>query len=113
MAFVLLKASSSNAWWPEERWILKSEREPSSLTTKPTNASPSSSNTKVTKGVSPLLDAEALRVVKSMPAWIPGKQRGQTVRVAFVVPINFNLSESPVFTVVETSFCGNTGKGST
>lgn len=67
------------------------------------------SNTKVTKGVSPLLDAEALRVVKSMPAWIPGKQRGQTVRVAFVVPINFNLSESPVFTVVETMprFNGN------
>ncbi len=67
------------------------------------------SNTKVTKGVSPLLDAEALRVVKSMPAWIPGKQGGQTVRVAFAVPINFNLSESPVFTVVETMprFNGN------
>lgn len=67
------------------------------------------SNAKVSKSVSPLLDAEALRVIKSMPAWIPGKQRGQAVRVAFSVPINFNLSEPPVFAVVETMprFNGN------
>ena len=67
------------------------------------------SNAKVSKSVSPLLDAEALRVIKSMPAWIPGKQRGQAVRVSFSVPINFNLSEPPVFAVVETmpQFNGN------
>lgn len=38
------------------------------------------------------LDNEAERVIKSMPAWIPGKQRGKTVRVLFNVPINFRLN---------------------
>jgi len=41
-----------------------------------------------------LLDAEALRVVKSSPQWIPGKQRGQVVNVAFVIPIVFSLPET-------------------
>lgn len=40
---------------------------------------------------SPTLDEEALRVVKSMPVWIPGKQRGKSVKVAFIIPINFKL----------------------
>ena len=35
---------------------------------------------------------EALRVVKDMPAWIPGRQNGQTVRVRFNLPIKFKLS---------------------
>lgn len=34
---------------------------------------------------------EAMRVVKSMPQWKPGKQSGQAVNVSFVVPINFQL----------------------
>ena len=41
--------------------------------------------------VNPLLDAEALRVVKSMPKWKPGKQKGKPVRVIFQIPINFTL----------------------
>ncbi len=49
--------------------------------------------TKVTvaKGVDPYLDAEAQRVVKMLPKWSPGKQRGKPVPVTFVVPINFKL----------------------
>lgn len=49
--------------------------------------------TKVTvaRGVDPHLDAEAMRVVKSLPDWSPGKQRGKAVPVTFVVPINFKL----------------------
>ena len=35
--------------------------------------------------------AEAVRVVKSMPKWTPGKQRGKAVRVQFNLPVNFNL----------------------
>ena len=35
--------------------------------------------------------AEALRVVKSMPHWIPGKQQGRPVRVQFVLPVKFKL----------------------
>lgn len=45
----------------------------------------------VAKGVDPYLDAEALRVVKLLPNWSPGKQRGKPVPVTFVVPINFKL----------------------
>ena len=46
---------------------------------------------KVMRGASPSLDAEALRVVSSMPTWIPGKQRGEKVSVSYTVPINFAL----------------------
>lgn len=35
---------------------------------------------------------EAVRVVKMMPKWIPGKQRGKTVRTQFILPVNFKLS---------------------
>ena len=37
------------------------------------------------------LDKEAVRVIKSMPKWKPGKQRNQLVRVKFTVPVNFKL----------------------
>ena len=47
---------------------------------------------KVMRGVSPELDAEAIRVVGLMPDWIPGKQRGKAVDVKFTMPIMFRLS---------------------
>ena len=37
------------------------------------------------------LDKEAKRVIKSMPRWTPGKQRGKAVRVSYTIPINFRL----------------------
>ena len=46
---------------------------------------------KVVRGVDPALDKEAIRVVNSLPAWKPGKQRGKPVRVGFSVPISFVL----------------------
>ena len=46
---------------------------------------------KVLRGVDTSLDKEAVRVVKSMPKWKPGKQRGKPVRVSYTVPINFRL----------------------
>jgi protein TonB len=49
------------------------------------------SDVKVMKGVSPELDAEALRVVKLSPRWVPGKQDGVSVRQKMVLPINFSL----------------------
>jgi len=51
------------------------------------------SNVKVAKSVVPLLDAEAMRVVRSMPKWIPGKQYqyGEAVRVKYTVPVTFHL----------------------
>ena len=46
---------------------------------------------KVMKSVDPSLDKEAIRVLKSMPHWIPGKQNGSAVRVKFTVPVTFRL----------------------
>lgn len=45
----------------------------------------------VRSGGDPSLDKEAVRVIKSMPKWIPGKQRGKPVRVKYTVPVNFIL----------------------
>ena len=49
------------------------------------------SNARVVKSVNPDLDAEALRVVNSMPNWNPGKQDGKAVRVKYTVPVTFKL----------------------
>ena len=45
----------------------------------------------VVRSVDPYLDKEALRVVKAMPKWKPGMQRGKTVRVKYTVPVTFKL----------------------
>jgi len=49
------------------------------------------SNVKIMRGRDPYLDKEAVRVVKTLPKWKPGKQRGKAVKVSYVVPINFKL----------------------
>lgn len=48
----------------------------------------------ILRSVSPELDAEAIRVVSSMPQWTPGKQRGMPVNVKFTLPISFQLNSS-------------------
>ena len=48
-------------------------------------------NPKVLRDIGGGCGAEAIRVVKSMPKWTPGKQRGKAVRVQFNLPVNFNL----------------------
>lgn len=45
----------------------------------------------VLRGVDASLDKEALRIINSMPAWTPGKQRGKAVRVKYTLPIMFRL----------------------
>lgn len=49
-------------------------------------------NVEVLRGVDPSLDKEAVRVINLMPKWRPGRQRGRAVRVAYTVPIIFQLS---------------------
>ncbi len=44
----------------------------------------------VLKGVHPVLDNEALKVISESPKWSPGKQRGQPVRIRYIIPINFS-----------------------
>ncbi|MCR5199134.1 MAG: energy transducer TonB [Prevotella sp.] len=46
---------------------------------------------RVVKSVDPSLDKEAVRVIKGMPNWIPGKQNGSAVRVKYTVPVTFRL----------------------
>lgn len=48
-------------------------------------------NAKIAKGADPLLDAEALRVVGTMPKWNPGKEKREAVAVQFTLPIVFAL----------------------
>ena len=50
--------------------------------------------TEVVKSAHPDMDAEALRVVNSMPKWKPGKQNGKEVRVKMTVPVIFKLAET-------------------
>ncbi|MGN6567754.1 MAG: energy transducer TonB [Flavipsychrobacter sp.] len=47
----------------------------------------------VFKSVDASLDSEAVRVVRSMPNWIPGHQNGKAVRVFMTQPIDFNLTD--------------------
>jgi protein TonB len=50
-------------------------------------------NVKVLRGIGGGCDDEAVRVVSNMPAWLPGKQRGQPVMVQFNLPIKFSLED--------------------
>ncbi|MFO8000827.1 MAG: energy transducer TonB [Marinilabilia sp.] len=55
------------------------------------NTDGSVTDVEVARGVDPSLDKEAVRVVREMPKWKPGEQRGEPVRVSYTVPINFKL----------------------
>ena len=47
----------------------------------------------VVRGVDPLLDEEALRVVKGIPGkWVPGREKGKKVSVSYTIPVSFRLS---------------------
>lgn len=52
----------------------------------------SATDFRIVKSVNKYLDEEALRVLRKMPKWKPGKQKGVPVRVRYSVPINFKLS---------------------
>ena len=51
------------------------------------------SNVKVLRGISQECDAEAVRVISSLPKWKPGKMKGEPVQVSYQIPINFKLAE--------------------
>lgn len=48
-------------------------------------------NVRVLKGIDPLLNDEALRVVRELPKWTPGKNNGNPVNVWFIIPVKFKL----------------------
>lgn len=55
------------------------------------NKDGSISNIKIVRSVDEALDKEAIRVVEEMPAWTPGMQRGEPVRVKYTIPVTFRL----------------------
>ena len=55
------------------------------------NKDGSVTNEKIEKSIDPLLDQEALRVVKMMPKWKPGIEKNKPCRTMFAIPINFKL----------------------
>lgn len=58
------------------------------------NEDGSVSNVKVIKSVHPILDEEAMRVVKASPKWTPGSQRGKNVKVVLTFPVGFQLNDN-------------------
>ena len=51
------------------------------------------SEVEIMRSVHPLLDNEMVRLLKSMPKWIPGTQNGEPVRVKYSIPLTFNFTE--------------------
>lgn len=71
------------------------------------------SNVEVVKSIDPSLDKEAIRVISTMPNWIPGKQNGSAVRVKYTLPITFRLdtpkqNTNPAVPTVSTTAENNT-----
>lgn len=50
-------------------------------------------NVKVSKSVSPELDAEAVKVVSASPKWKPGRLKGEKVRTSMTIPVEFRLEK--------------------
>jgi protein TonB len=50
-------------------------------------------NVHVVRGRHPALDKEAVRVVKAMPKWTPGRNNGQAVKVTYTLPVSFKLQQ--------------------
>ena len=57
------------------------------------NKDGSLSDVEIIRGTDQYLDAEAVRVIKSMPNWTPGMQKGKAVSVKYTLPINFKLDD--------------------
>ena len=83
----LLKYMARNVKYPAES--IKNKEEGSLSLSFIINKDGSLSDIKVVKILTPLLDAEAVRVVKNMPKWTPGKVKGKVVRVAYTTPITY------------------------
>lgn len=60
------------------------------------------SSVEVKRGIGEECDAEAVRVVKEMPNWEPGKQSGIVVRTPMVLPISFTIVEQPKAPTVDS-----------
>ena len=85
----LMKFIQTNIKYPAE--AQKAKAYGSVIVTFVVNSNGKVERTKVVRSVYPALDAEALRLVNSMPDWQPARQRGVAVDVAYTLPIEFTL----------------------
>ena len=88
----MLKFFAENVVYPEE--ALKQDIQGCVRISATIDKDGSVKNVEVVESVHPLLDAEAVRVVKQMPKWNPGIMNGKPVRVKFSLPITFRIPES-------------------
>ena len=85
----LLKFISDNIKYPED--AMKAGISGRVFTRFIINEDGSLSDIVVIRGVNSSLDAEAIRVVKAMPKWTPGKADGKAVKVRYALPLVFKL----------------------
>lgn len=85
----LLKYISDNVKYPEEAFKAGTQGRVTTIFI--INEDGSVSDVDVVRSVHPLLDAEAVRVISSMPKWTPGKAGGKAVKVRFTMPVTFRL----------------------
>lgn len=85
----LLKYLARNIKYPAESFKNKEEGKVQMAFI--VNKDGSISDVRVLKSATPALDAEAIRVIKSMPTWTPGKNKGKAVRVSYTAPIYFKI----------------------
>ncbi|MBO4720621.1 MAG: TonB family protein, partial [Prevotella sp.] len=85
----LMEYLSQNIRYPKE--AMEADKQGRVIVTFVVDKDGSIRDARVVKSVDPLLDAEGLRVISSMPNWTPGKQSGKAVNVKYTVPITFRL----------------------
>lgn len=87
----LMNFIGKNVKYPEE--AMRNEEQGKVFVEFIVNVDGSVSDVKVLRGVSKLLDREAMRVVKRMPDWTPAEIGGNKVRSRSILPINFRLPD--------------------
>jgi len=85
----LLRYISSNVRYPVE--AMKNGNQGKVVVKFTVNTDGSISDIEVIRSIDPLLDAEACRVVRSMPDWKPGTQDGEKARMNYVLPVSFMM----------------------
>lgn len=86
----LIKYLDDNVRYPDE--ALEDAIEGKVIVRFDVNKDGSISNITIVRSLQTLLDAEAVRVINTMPKWKPGTQRGKPIKVGFTLPVNFSLN---------------------
>ena len=88
---LLLKYLAVNIKYPAS--AVKAKKQGRVIVTFTVRKDGSVTHAKIAKSIDPELDAEALRVVRGMPKWIPGTQLGKPVNVKYALPVKFSLQK--------------------